>query len=517
MNGPRVSIHIALLAALAVLCAPTAPARTAPRPPNIVFMLIDDMGYADVGCNGSTLYETPNVDRLAREGMRFTQGYAACPVCSPTRASILTGKYPARLHLTDWLKGNRTRPGSPILAAPYLDQLPLEEVTLAEVLKQQGYATGHVGKWHLGGPKYYPEHQGFDVNVAGTAAGSPPSYFAPYANNGRSLPLPGSRPGEYLTDRLTDEALGFIEDHQRQPFFLYFAHYGVHIPIQARPDKLRKYEAKLKDHPPQPGQQDNPDYAAMVESVDDSLGRVLEGLKRLNLEKNTIVVFFSDNGGLSVKEGPKTPSTTNAPLRAGKGYLYEGGIREPLIVRWPGVVPAGTVCETPVCSVDFFPTFCREVGAGTTGPIDGAEINALLRNSKARLSREALYWHYPHFSGRHAGRGGPRWRLEADRVLRARHPGALQPARGPVRAQEPGAAAAREGEGAPGAPRPLAQGRGRQHAAPEPGIQSRFGAGSPAARSRRGRLSARKNCHWLAGACALGRRNRSCLAMRFHA
>lgn len=397
-----------LLAGLAFL----APARgQAPGKPNILFILIDDMGWADVGCNGSTFHETPNIDRLAREGVRFTNGYAACPVCSPTRASILTGRYPVRYRLTDWLKGKRSPADSPLLTALYADQLPLEETTIAEALKPAGYATAHVGKWHLGGPEYYPEKQGFDVNVGGTHAGSPASYFWPYERAQAKIPLTGGREGEYLTDRLTDEAIRIMEGHREQPFFLYLAHYGVHIPIQPRPDKLAKYEAKLKAHPPAPGTQDNPHYAAMVESVDDSVGRLMEALRRLRLDERTIVVFTSDNGGLSVKEGPFTPATVNTPFREGKGYLHEGGIRVPLIVRWPGVTRSGAVSRTPVVSTDFFPTFCRAAGLDparvmSAGPLDGVNLEPVLRDPEASVPRQAIYWHYPHFANQGGRPGG---------------------------------------------------------------------------------------------------------------
>lgn len=378
------------------------------RLPNFVFILIDDMGYADAGCFGSSLYETPNIDRLAATGMRFTQGYAACPVCSPTRASIMTGKYPARLRLTEWLKGTRSPKDSPVLTAPYADELALEEVTIAEALHPAGYVTGHIGKWHLGGEGYWPQNQGFDVNVAGSQRGAPKSYFWPDWDD--NPPIKGTYQGEYLPDLLSNEACRFIEEHRDQPFYLNFCHYSVHIPIQAKADKIAKYEAKLKAHPPKPGAQNNPIYAAMIESVDDSVGRILDTLRKTGVADNTVVVFFSDNGGLSVPEGPHTPATTNAPLRDGKGYLHEGGIREPMIVSWPAVIPAGSVCDAPVCSVDFLPTFCAIAGAKPESAgahdIDGVDISRLFHDPRANLSREALYWHYPHFSNQGGRPGG---------------------------------------------------------------------------------------------------------------
>lgn len=378
------------------------------RKPNIVFILIDDMGYADVGCFGSTFHETPHIDRLAAEGMRFTQGYAACPVCSPTRASIMSGKYPARLKLTNFLKGVRSPEDSPVLTAPYADQMNLEEVTVAEALQRQGYATALVGKWHLGGGQFKPENQGFDTVITINAGGGVRGHLWPDWKGNPAFA--GRADGDYLADRLTEEACAFIDTHRDQPFFLYLAHYSVHIPLDAKEDKIAKYEAKLKTHPPKPGQQHNPHYAAMVESVDESVGKILNTLRQNGLDDNTLVVFFSDNGGLSVEEGPLTPATTNFPLRAGKGYLYEGGIREPLIVRWPGVTTPNSTCTTPVCSIDFFPTFCVAAGLESlplnpAGPIDGLDISALL-NGKSSLNRDAIFWHYPHFANQGGRPGG---------------------------------------------------------------------------------------------------------------
>jgi arylsulfatase A len=355
--------------------------------PNIVFILIDDLGWADVGCFGSKYYQTPNIDRLAGQGMRFTDAYAACAVCSPTRASIMTGKYPARLHLTDWIAGEGDSPTHALLVPKWQKFLPLEEVTIAEALKPAGYICASIGKWHLGGPKYFPEHQGFDVNVAGSNLGHPPSYFWPYEGPRNRVPglKAGGHEGEYLTDRLTDAAEHFLEQHKAGPFFLYFAHYAVHVPLQAKPAVVAKYSAK-----PPPGAQTNAVYAAMVESVDDSVGRILRKLDALNIASNTVVVFMSDNGGLWPK------ATSNAPLRAGKGYAYEGGVREPLIIRWPGTIQPGTQCRVPVSSIDFFPTLLEVAGARVPGPVDGLSLVPLLRQSGS-IQREALFWHYPHY------------------------------------------------------------------------------------------------------------------------
>ncbi len=403
------------------MAAPTMSRAASAKQPNIVFILIDDLGWADVGCNGSPFHETPNIDRLAAQGMRFTDGYAACPVCSPTRASIMTGKYPARLHLTDFLKGRRKRQDSPILPALYEDQLPLKEVTIAEALKTAGYTTCHIGKWHLGSEPFFPEHQGFDKNVGGCYSGMPRSFFWP--KWGKNPPITGKKDGEYLPDRLAEEASGFIEANQDKPFFLYLSHYAVHIPMEAKEKTIEKYRAKPKPE----GGQNNPIYAAMVESIDRSVGRVMETLERLKIDDNTVVIFMSDNGGLSVKEGKHTPATSNAPLRAGKGYLYEGGIREPWIVKWPGVTKPGSVCGDPVTSVDFFPTLLDIAGVKnvkTNGPIDGETIIPLLERS-GKLKRDAIFWHYPHFSNQ-GGRPGGAVRMGDYKLIERYEDGSLE-------------------------------------------------------------------------------------------
>ncbi|MBE3071171.1 MAG: sulfatase [Planctomycetes bacterium] len=358
--------------------------------PNVVFILIDDMGWRDLACYGSTFYETPHIDHLASQGMRFTNAYAACPVCSPTRASILTGKYPARLHLTDWIAGHK-RPWGRLKVPDFNLQLPLEETTLAEALKPAGYVSASIGKWHLGKEPFYPEKQGFDLNVGGTQMGQPPSYFAPY-----KIPtLENGREGEYLTDRLADEAIKFIEANRRKPFFLYLSHFAVHTPLQAKKEAAARYRAKVK-----PGQtQRNPVYAAMVESVDECVGKVLAQLDDLGLADRTIVFFMSDNGGL-------VGSTSNAPLREGKGTLYEGGIREPLIVRWPGVVRPGSDIDAVVTSVDFFPTILAMAGvADPVQNVDGIDITPVLRQT-GTVDRDAIYWHYPHYHPCGATPGG---------------------------------------------------------------------------------------------------------------
>lgn len=370
---------------------------------NVVFILIDDMGWTDAGCYGSTFYDTPNIDRLAAEGMRFTDAYAACPVCSPTRASIMAGKYPARLNLTNWLSGRiRKR----LIGAPYIGQLPLEEVTLAEAFKGAGYATCFIGKWHLGSEPFYPQHQGFDINVAGNQSGHPAGgYFSPYKNP----QLPDGPKGEYLTDRLTDEALKFLDAARDKPLLLYLAHYAVHTPIQAKKDLVQQYKAKAGRLPPPKGPrylpegatqarqvQDHAVYAAMVRSMDESVGRVMKKLEDLGIAGRTAVFFMSDNGGLSTSEGHPT---SNVPLRAGKGWLYEGGIREPMIIKWPGVAKPGATCSVPVTSTDFYPTMLEMAGLPLRPEQhrDGVSLAPLLKG-RGVLPRKALYWHYPHYS-----------------------------------------------------------------------------------------------------------------------
>lgn len=327
---------------------------------NIVLFLIDDLGWKDLGCQGSTYYQTPSVDRLAREGARFTDAYAACAVCSPRRAAILTGKYPARLLLTDWLPSGRWNPKAKLQSGRFVRALPLEEFTLAEALREAGYRTASIGKWHLDSePFSLPEHHGFDVNIAGNAYGAPGNYFLPYEGDW-PIPTTGQRakwnvlsdgkPGEYLTDRLTDEVVKFVRENRNRPFFLHFPDYGVHTPLQAKKEMVAKYEKV-----PEAERQGKPAHAAMIESVDESVGRVMATLRELGLEKNTVVIFTSDNGGFH-------NATSNKPLRAKKGAYYEGGIRVPLIIKWPGVTKPGWVSAEPVISMDLYPTCLAAAG-----------------------------------------------------------------------------------------------------------------------------------------------------------
>jgi arylsulfatase A-like enzyme len=345
-------------------------------------MLADDLGWTDLACYGSDLHETPHLDRLAADGMRFTQAYSACTVCSPTRASVLTGKYPARLHVTDWIPG--LVPANPKLIVPeWTKHLPLEEASLAEVLRSTGYATASIGKWHLGDEDFYPEKHGFDQNVAGTAAASPRSYFSPYS----ITTLPEGPDGEYLTERLGNEAVRYIEENKGKPFFLYMPHFAVHLPIQAKAAGIDKYKAKLRHGL----KHTNPTYAAMLESVDETMGRIRRKLDELKLADNTIVIFTSDNGG-------HLPTTSNVPLRFGKASCYEGGTRVPLIVHWPGKTKPGSSCDVPVISLDLYPTvlaITESAGAAGHHP-DGLNLVPLLTQT-SELARDALYWHYPHY------------------------------------------------------------------------------------------------------------------------
>jgi arylsulfatase A-like enzyme len=388
-----------LVFAAALVSVATAPAHAAAdAKTNVVFILIDDLGWRDLGCYGSGYYRTPNIDRLAEEGMRFTDGYAACNVCSPTRAAIMTGKYPARLLLTQWLPSGRWSPTrNKLREGRYLSNLPLEEVTIAEAMREAGYRTAFIGKWHLGTETYYyPEHQGFDLNVAGRDYGAPGSYFYPFEGSwkipttGQKLfkasPLPGKE-GDYLVDRLAEEAEKFIRQAADQPFLLVLSHYAVHAPLQGQPDKVVRYQQVAESR-----RQGEPAYAAMVESVDDSVGRVMKTLRELDIDQRTLVIFTSDNGGFA-------RATDNSPLRANKGSNYEGGIRVPVIVKWPGRTKAGSVSREPIISTDFYPTILAATGHALRPHqhLDGQNLVPLLIGSGV-LDRDALYWHYPHYN-----------------------------------------------------------------------------------------------------------------------
>ncbi|MFQ5571106.1 MAG: sulfatase [Rhodothermales bacterium] len=403
---------VALLMGLSLgACTPPAP----DRPVNIVMIVIDDLGWMDTGVYGSPFYETPNIDRLAEEGTRFTQFYTASPVCSPTRASLMTGKHPARLRLTNWIGGEQN---GLLTQAEYVRQLSLEEVTVGEAFREHGYATGYIGKWHLGAEPYLPAAQGFDFTFAVNQAGQPGSYFPPYENPNwpiTNVPdLARDPEGAYLTDRLTDASLDFIDTNRDRPFFLVLSHYAVHTPLQAPPEAVQRYEAKAALLGPDEDanyesereattklRQDHPTYAAMVESTDESVGRILRKLAELELDGRTVVVFLSDNGGLStlMRRG-FNQATANVPLRAGKGWLYEGGIRAPLIIRWPGAIDREAVVASPAMSTDLFPTLLAMAGlpARPEQHVDGTSLVGAMTGA-AEAPHEALFWHFPHYHG----------------------------------------------------------------------------------------------------------------------
>ncbi|MBI1310842.1 sulfatase-like hydrolase/transferase [bacterium] len=373
--------------AIAASCA--EPATRLNRSPNIVLFLVDDMGWIDPACYGNPFHETPNIDRLARQGMRFTDAYAACPVCSPTRASIMTGRYPATVNLTDFIPGH-WRPWEKLAVPKFNQELPYSEVTIAEALKPAGYVSAAFGKWHLGGATHNPDSQGFDEMLVTGGR-----HFFP---NFRTTPPEEIEDGAYLADVLTDHAEKFIEKHRDEPFLLYLPHYAVHIPLEAKQELITKYEQK---QPKPPGRVNNPVYAAMVEHIDQSLGRIMAKLDELQLADDTLLVFFSDNGGLYQRfDKQGGPVMVNMPLRDEKGSLHEGGIREPLIVRWPGHVPAGAECHVPVSSVDLLPTFVELAGPETksalTNRLDGVSLVPLL-TQRGELSARSLFWHYPHY------------------------------------------------------------------------------------------------------------------------
>jgi arylsulfatase A-like enzyme len=374
---------------LGSLAAATA-ARAAQRRPNFVFILADDYGWTDTSFNGSRFYETPNLDRLARQGMVFTDAYSASPVCSPTRSAIMTGKWPARLHITSHLQGASNRLHFTRVLQPNARlALPLEETTIAETLQKAGYRTACIGKWHLGAKGFLPSDQGFDVALAGDEAGSTSSFFYPKWKT--KVNLEGAD-GDYLTDRLTTLAVDFLRENRDRPFFLYLPHFAVHTPIEGKPDKVKKYEAKADPKNPQ----NYAEYAAMVESLDESVGRVLDALDELKLADNTLVIFTADNGGVVSREWKKRPITSNLPLRSGKGHLYEGGIRVPTIARLPGVTKPGSRCGVPVLSVDYAPTLAEMAGTPMKG-VDGRSLRKLLGGAQ-KLDRQDIFWHYPHYS-----------------------------------------------------------------------------------------------------------------------
>ena len=408
-----------------VLIGLTAYSQNKKQQPNIILILADDLGWADLTSYGSSFYETPNLDKLASKGTRFTQYYATSPVCSPTRACILTGKYPVKTGVTDWIKGRqengKAMPYEKLIAQATAYQLALEENTISEYALANGYQTFLAGKWHLGEEeKYWPEYQGFQINKGGWSKGSPTGrindstggFFTPY-NNPKLKDGPA---GEYLTNRLTNECLAFIDSNKNKPFFMMYSLYAVHNPLQAPADLIKKYQAKqkqlniaaanrfAKDEDWMKNEsgwnkrlvQDNAVYAAMIENMDSNIGRILQKLGQLGIDDNTIVIFTSDNGGLSTAEGSPT---SNAPLRAGKGWLYEGGIRVPFIMYWKGMIKAGQVSDAVVNAADLYPTLAKAINPNYAKhpSIDGENILELLAKP-ASVQQRDIYWHYPHYS-----------------------------------------------------------------------------------------------------------------------
>jgi arylsulfatase A len=398
-SSPRQLTSLCLLA----LFAGTLRAEQASRP-NVIVILVDDMGWTDLTCYGSDLHQTPHIDRLAEAGMRFTNAYASAPVCTPTRAALLTGKAPARLNMTIWHEYAKTPPQNAKMIPPLVEgNLRHDESTIAEVLQHAGYRTGHVGKWHLGDASHYPETHGFDYSFGGSFWGAPATFHFPYRGFrwGEMRYIPGVdagelREGEHLTDRLTQEALEFIDKASEGPFFLYMSYYTVHTPIEGKPEIADRYRQRINEGM----HHDNANYAAMHETLDDNVGRILRKLEEKGVADHTVVILTSDNGGF-INEYDGQAVTSNAPLRSGKGALYEGGVRVPLIVHWPGVTTAGSISEEPVTTTDLYPTIVDVTGLTGTAErkqsVDGLNLSPLLKNPASTLDREALYWHYPHY------------------------------------------------------------------------------------------------------------------------
>ncbi|MEQ1825060.1 MAG: sulfatase [Pirellula sp.] len=380
-----------ILTLLAITAFPCGHLSVKAERPNIVVIMADDLGWMDLHCYGNLKLDTPALDQLATEGMRFTSAYAASPVCTPTRAAMMTGQSPARLQITNHAPGNPdgfALKDSPWQEAKGMRHLPLAAVTIAERLSASGYATAHIGKWHLSyrapgeqgvtDKELRPEKQGFDLNIGGNSLGGPPSYFAPY----RNPTIVDGKDGEYLPERLADEAIAFIRQSRDKPFFLNWWPFSVHYPMQAREEVIAKYRQR--------GDIEDPIYAAMIEDMDTAIGRFLKALDEAGLRENTLILFNSDNGGYN---------GDNRPLRGVKGMLYEGGIRIPWIVRWPGKVQPGSINSTPVISTDCYPTLLESAGIAPTPnhPLDGKSILPLLTQS-ARFERDTLYFHYPNYA-----------------------------------------------------------------------------------------------------------------------
>ncbi len=385
------------------------------KKPNFIFILMDDMGWRDLSCSGSTFYETPNIDKLCREGMFFSNAYASCPVCSPSRASYLTGKYPARLSLTDWI--DTTGKFHPLkvklIEADYIHHIPKGERTIANALHDAGYATWHVGKWHLGEGEFTPENFGFEKNIGGCSWGHPhDGYFSPYNIKN----LKNGPEGEYLTDRITDEAISLIKSDEERPFFLSLCHYAVHAPIQAKPEDIERFKRKAhelgldKEKAIFKGEyikrekferyvqrrmiQSDPAYAAMIWNLDQNIGRLVEALKESGKADNTVIFFTSDNGGLSTSEGSPT---CNLPASEGKGWMYEGGVRVPMFAVYPNHISKFSRCDIPITTTDFYPTILDLAGLELESEYhcDGVSIVPLLRGES--IPKRPIFWHYPHY------------------------------------------------------------------------------------------------------------------------
>ena len=391
MNPCSKIAGVLLTIAVVLTCKVTAAEANKPQSPNILFILVDDLGWRDLGCYGHEIHETPNIDRLASQGMRFTDAYAACPVCSPTRASIMAGKYPSRTGITNWLPGDNYQ-NTPLRCERTAQFMKLEEFTLAEALRAAGYQTAFVGKWHLGEKPYYPQYQGFDINVAGNHWGHPhKGYFSPY----QMEQIKDGPKGEYLTDRLAREAIRVMDEfsQKEKPWLMCMSYYTVHAPFHAKAEKIKKYKEKARRAKVQ---KFNAAYAAMVESLDENVGRILRWLDDKELRKDTIIIFTSDNGGFHM-------ATHNRPLRGYKGELYDGGIRVPWIVQWPGVTKGGSVCNKPVISTDFYPTLLEMTGLPLRPEqhVDGVSLVPMLKGDPD-FDRGAMIWHYPHYLPRHS-------------------------------------------------------------------------------------------------------------------
>ncbi len=383
------------LVSLLLSCLALSALAAEKKRPNFVFLLVDDLGWGDFGCYGATFYETPHIDKLAKDGMLFTNAYSACTVCSPSRAAILSGRYPARLHLTDWITGHK-KPFAKLAVPNWKTKMDHERVLLPEALKEAGYATAFFGKWHLmpiGKPDFkdhYPTAHGFEVNVGGREWGQPKGpgkYFSPFGMPG----LDDGEKGDFLTDKLTDAAVAFLEEKKDEPFLLYFSYYTVHGPIMAPAELVKKYQEKAKSFENKRNENVNPKRAGMIEALDNSVGRIVAKLKEMGVADNTVIVLTGDNGGDS--------DNTTSGLRDFKGFSHEGAVREPLIAKWPTRIAAGSTCDEPVIGMDFYPTFLEMAGlpARKNEHIDGVSILPLLKGDAKELKREKLYWHYPHY------------------------------------------------------------------------------------------------------------------------